>query len=151
MSDNIKKIPFVLLLGLAMMVAGVQPAQAQEAPAVEVEGYCDPQVMQDLVRQYQAQQKDLEDSVHPLLKSIKDKTESALDNMASCVDLSWPNITFQRPTMDQILNGVARQAVNRVCGEVRQTIREANSHLHGSYYLNTRIPGVPSIGGSVRP
>lgn len=136
-----------LVLGI-MMPFG---AMAQSTPdAVQVDGYCDAAVINVLVKQYEAQQNDADETMNDLFKTIKDVSNDSFEKMSSCVDMSWPNISFQRPTMDQIIKGVAQAAVRKVCGEARSIINQANSGWNNSYYMNTRIPGVPSYGVSTR-
>lgn len=72
--------------------------------------------------------------------------ESSYSQLSSCVDLSWPTVSIQYPTMDQIIRGVAKEAVRRACSEARSKLSEQRSHLTGAAWLNTRIPGVPSFG-----
>lgn len=136
-----------LALGMMMPFS----AMAQSTPdAVQVDGYCDPAVINVLVKQYEAQQNDADETMNDLFKTIKDVSNESFEKMSACVDMSWPNISFQRPTMDQIIKGVAQAAVRKVCGEARSIINQANSGWNNSYYMNTRIPGVPSYGVSMR-
>lgn len=140
-------------LAFSAMLPFAVMAQSAPAPSagVQVDGYCDPQVLNVLVEQYKAQQNDIDTTLNPLYKSIKDVAEDSWSSMSSCVDMSWPNISFQRPTMDQIIKGVAQIAVRKVCSEARQAIGQLNSAVSNSYYMNTRIPGVPSFGMSISP
>jgi hypothetical protein len=140
----------IATLALGAMLPFAAMGQSAPAPSagVQVDGYCDPQVLTVLVEQYKAQQNDIDTTLNPLYKSIKDVAEDSWSSMSSCVDMSWPNISFQRPTMDQIIKGVAQMAVRKVCSEARQAIGQLNSAVSNSYYMNTRIPGVPSFGMS---
>lgn len=141
---NSNKIKAVLLLAL---LAPASSVFAQTSPSGGDE-YCDPKVAQALVEEYKARQRDLDDTYNPLLKSMQEAVEDGFDQLSSCVDMSWPTLKITYPTMDQIIRGIAKELVNKACGEARQHISKANSAMNGSYYLNTRIPGVPSIGGS---
>lgn len=146
-----KSLVFATMALSAMMPFAAQAqatAPPQQNPGVQVDGYCDPQVLTVLVEQYKAQQNDMDQSLNPLFKSIKDVADDSWSKMSSCVDLNWPNLSFQRPTMDQIIKGIAQVAVRQVCSEAREAVSGLNSAMHNSYYMNTRIPGVPSIGVS---
>lgn len=138
----------IAALAFGAMLPFAAMGQSAPAPAVQVDGYCDPQVLGVLLEQYKAQQNDIDTTLNPLYKSIKDVAEDSWASMSSCVDMSWPNLSFQRPTMDQIIKGVAQIAVRKVCSEARQAIGDLNSAVSNSYYMNTRIPGVPSFGMS---
>lgn len=138
-----RKIQVVSILAL-MTVAGAASAQA----ASDEGGYCDPKVAQALVEEYKARQRDRDETFNPLLKTVKDVAEESFADLSSCVDLSWPTMKFQYPTMDMIIRGIAKELVNKACGAARETVNKANSAMNGSYYMNTRLPGVPNIGVS---
>lgn len=136
------------VFAMVALLTASSMASAQNSPGVQVEGYCDPQVAQALVEEYKARQRDRDETLNPLLKSVKEAAEDSFDQLSSCVDMSWPTMSITYPTMDQIIRGVAKQLVNRACGEARKYVTEANSAMNGSYYMNTRIPGVPNFGVS---
>lgn len=121
-----------------------QPAQIMQTTY----GACDTTELQNLVSRYQAKQKDLDQTLEPLWKRFKEIADNSLMDMSSCVDMSFPTLKITYPTMDQIIRGVAKQAVNKFCGEAREKISDATSKLNQSFYINTRIPGVSSYGVS---
>lgn len=148
----------------------------EDLSSVEVLGYCDPRAIEMLTTHYEAQQRDLDDTLEPLFAEIKrpyasggsigggsigggspgggnegggDIVSSSLGRMGSCVSLSWPNVTFQAPTMDQILRGAEREIIRRACEEARSSVAGMRSKLHQRFYINTRLPGVRSVGVSL--
>ena len=74
--------------------------------------------------------------------------EESYDALSSCTEMSWPTLQIQYPTMDQIIRGIAKEAVRRACSEARNLMTEQRNRLSGSFYLNTRLPGVPNAGVS---
>lgn len=134
-----------------------------------VEGYCSEEAKKWLTEGYQEQQKDLDSTLEPLIRQIKtggnastsssgsssgssgsSSSSGTIANLGSCVDMSWPNVSFQYPTMDQIIRGVAREAVNKACSAARKAVSEQTSGLSGNFYMNTRIPGVSQSAISVK-
>lgn len=77
---------------------------------------------------------------------------SPLDTMGSCVAGGFEGIqvNIQYPAMDQIIRGVAKEAINKACGKAREKIAKAKSPLTGTFYLNARLPGAPAAGVSIR-
>lgn len=136
----------VIALAAAMAVGAIAPAMAQSAEPAKAEGYCDPEVARTLAERFKARQDDLDQSKDGLFKEIKKVQEQSIADLSSCVDLSWPTMSIQYPTMDQIIRGIAKEAVRKACGIARDKMSEVKSRFTQSYYLNTRIPGVPSYG-----
>lgn len=135
-----------LALCLAPLALSLSPPAAAQDSAAKTEGYCDPEVARTLAERYKSRQDDLDQSKDGLFKEIKKVQEQSIADLSSCVDLSWPTMSIQYPTMDQIIRGIAQEAVRRACGVARDKISDATSRFTQSYYLNTRIPGVPSYG-----
>ena len=140
---HLQVLVLATLLGLAL------PSFASAASATEPTGTCDPAVLQDLINRYKLQQADIDASLEPLEKKIQDRPKDSMELLSSCVDLSWPTISLSWPTMDMIIRGIAKELVKKACGEIRDKMSDVTSKLSGSFYLNTRIPGVPDIGGGV--
>ncbi len=148
-SPRLTMMALAICLGVSTLgVSATASAQSGSAGSADVEGTCDPKVAQDLMEKYKARQKDLDESKEGLLREIKKVPEQSIADLSSCVDLSWPTMTIQYPTMDQIIRGIAKEAVRKACGAARDAISEQRSRLSGSYYFNTRIPGVPNYGVS---
>lgn len=136
-----------LTLGMSLALASVMcstSAVAADASTSTDSGYCDPAVLQTMIASYKNNQDDLDESLEPLAREIKKTADSSIVDLSSCVDLSWPTMSFQYPTMDQIIRGIAKQAVNKACSAARSVVSEAKSKFTNSFYLNPRIAGVPS-------
>jgi hypothetical protein len=73
----------------------------------------------------------------------------SVDSVSSCVNLSWPNISFQGPTMDQLIKAAEKQIVKIACEKARATVADTKSKLNQQFYFNPRIPGVPSSGVTI--
>ena len=73
----------------------------------------------------------------------------SMDSISSCVSLSWPNLSFQGPTMDQLIKAAEKQIVKLACEKARATVADAKSKLNQQFYFNPRIPGVPSSGVTI--
>lgn len=131
-------------LALALMAAS--PIAFAQAPAAQDEGYCSPEVARQMVEAIQQAQKDHDDTFGDLLKGIKKVAEDSMADLSACVDTSWPSMKMSYPSMDQIIRGVAQTAVRKACGVARDAIAEKDAYFRNSFYLNTRIPGVPSYG-----
>lgn len=163
MSKEFKAIPYTskpaslsaLGLGVAAVLMAASPmATAQTAPAPApsgspvslVDGKCDPEVARQMAQRYQQQQDDMAKTMNPLFKTIKDVAEDSMADLSACTEMAWPTMKISYPTMDQIIRGVAQTAVRKACGVARDVIAKKDSYLSNSFYLNTRIPGVPSYG-----
>ena len=150
-------------------------AVVSERAEIYVPGYCDPDAAKMLRDGYERVQKDRDDTLEPLLRTIKTKPVMAsnrdsssggapsggssggsssvysdsLSQLSSCVSLSWPNIKFQYPTMDQLLAAAEKELVQRACSAAGQKVADAKSSLTGKFYFNPNVPGVQPSGVSV--
>lgn len=142
---------------------------------IYVPGFCDPRAAQMLRDGYERVQKDRDETFEPLFRTVKTHPSSggtsnggdtrdggdggaggggspvvsdSMDQLGSCVSLSWPNLKISYPTMDEIIRAAERQVIQKACSAAREKINEAKSPLTGSFYFNPRIPGVPPAGGS---
>lgn len=154
----------------------VEPLPPMAAPPpggsvaeVHVLGYCDPKAIDMLTNHYRAQQRDMDDSLEPLYRAVKRPYASSdgsgggsgrggsdgggysdsITNVSSCVSLNWPNLSFQRPTLDQIIKAAETQIIRAACERARSSVADARSTLNQRFYFNPRIPGVPSSGVSI--
>lgn len=73
----------------------------------------------------------------------------SMRQISSCVSLSWPNISFQGPTIDQLINAAEKEVVRMACEKARSSVADAKSTLNQRFYFNPRVPGVPSSGVSI--
>lgn len=137
-----------LVMGMSLVLASAvcsNSVLAADASTTTESGYCDPAVLQTMIASYKNNQDDLDDSLEPLAREIKKTSDSSIVDLSSCVDLSWPTMSFQYPTMDQIVRGVAKQVVNKACSAARSVVSETKSKFTNSFYLNPRISGVPAF------
>lgn len=65
----------------------------------------------------------------------------------SCMD-AWPSggFSFSIPTIDSVIKGVANAAIKKACNAAKEKVQDVTGSLSNSYFLNTGIDGMPSIG-----
>ena len=83
-------------------------------------------------------------------QSADDSTLSSLGITAtSCMD-AWPSggFSFTIPTIDSVIKGVANAAIKKACNAAKEKVQDVTGSLSNSYFLNTGIDGMPSIGAS---
>ena len=160
-------------------------AVVSERAEIYVPGFCDPEAAKMLREGYQRVQKDRDETLEPLLRTIKTMPvagagagagsgsssggapggsggapgggsggassvySDSVSQLSSCVSLSWPNVKFQYPTMDELLKAAEKELVQRACSAAREKVAEAKSSLTGQFYFNPRVPGVQPAGVSV--
>lgn len=73
----------------------------------------------------------------------------SMRQVSSCVSLSWPNVSFQGPTIDQLIKAAEKEVVRMACEKARSSVADAKSTLNQRFYFNPRVPGVPSSGVSI--
>jgi hypothetical protein len=145
---NFKKMLTLSIFLMASIASTSSFAQSSPPPSSTNTpyGYCDPAVAKKMVEQFKAVQSDQDATFEPLLKHIKKVVEQSMVNLSACVDLSWPSMKISYPTMDMIIRGIAQGLQRKACSVARDAISEQTSKLNGSFYFNTRIPGVPDYG-----
>lgn len=138
-----------LLMSLPLIIAGMMMS-GQAAAA-----YCSPDIANAIGQNSIAGQKyNKQISSEPwttYAKTEQAEDDSELSSLGitatSCMD-AWPSggFSFSIPTIDSVIKGVANAAIKKACNAAKEKVQDVTGSLSNSYFLNTGIDGMPSIG-----
>ncbi len=134
------------LLAASLLVAF--PALAQQDPWTNTDANCAPEYYQGARQAAEAaQEQSVRDAqaVNDYYKKIKEAPTDSNDKMLSCVDVSWPDMSFSGMLagVEPFIAEIGDEAVAEGCRQMRRKVREADSLFNTDNLTKTLLDPQP--------